>query len=127
MNAPIDSVNTVLTVPELETPLRFFEEFCGFERFRDWDAEHSRGVILRSGEGAELELIAPPTGESFDGYSSGVQVSLNTPDADAWHDAVVADGRFPIVDPIADRDFGVRSFGIGLMAGLGVYVVQRLG
>ena len=122
----LKSLNTVLHVQDYAGYLELFRDVFGFRVLRSWEADHSRGTILSARDGAELEIIAPPQGQQWEHYATGIQISLNVDDAAAYYRQLSEDDRITIIDPIGVRPYGVRSFGIEAPGGMKVYIVERL-
>jgi catechol 2,3-dioxygenase-like lactoylglutathione lyase family enzyme len=94
---------TVLHVKDMPTALAFYRDKLGFTVSFSWD-EPARYVCLCLGDAAiHLNSYVPPAGPSH--------VCIFCKGIDAFYAQLVARG-VTIVEPIADRPYGMRDFTI---------------
>jgi catechol 2,3-dioxygenase-like lactoylglutathione lyase family enzyme len=119
-------MRVIFRVSDFETSIHFYEHLLGMQRLTDWDSPQGPGIILQAGEGRTIELFGPPPGGQHDErLASGVELSLQVDDVEAWHGRLRAAG-VTITRGLADNPWGDRSFGIDDPDGVRIWLFQLL-
>ena len=111
---------------DFERSLQFYREWLGLELIRQWSRTTDTGALLRAGDGAQVELINPPQGQTYDGPApANVRLLFEVDSAD---DEFARLSKYPltIVEPPTDRTWGHRSFRIRDPDGVLVTLYQHL-
>ena len=90
----VSELRVIFRVRDFQKSVHFYEDLLGMERLKSWDCPGKEpGIILRAGEGRTFELFGPPpSGKHDDRIASGVEISMQVDDVDAWHNRLKAAG-----------------------------------
>ena len=94
----------------------FYRELLGFAVTEEWNDPDGRGTLFQAASGGVIEVFEDSPHHPFVS-PAGVKVAVEVADADALYERVVQKG-VAIIDPIAERPWGHRSFEIADPSGL---------
>jgi catechol 2,3-dioxygenase-like lactoylglutathione lyase family enzyme len=125
MNRPqaVRSVLPIVTTNRLAETRAFWVGRLGF-RVRH-DSPHYLGVRTGDPGTPELGFVAQDAEAPHLFAGRGLGIVCTVDDADLEHTRLAAAG-VPIADPLADKPWGVRSFGITDPNGIGVWLAHPL-
>lgn len=94
----------------------FYRDILGFDVAEQWDDADGRGALFRASDGGVIEVFEDTPHHPFE-PPNGVKVAVEIGDADSFYERVLSAG-VEIVDPVADRPWGHRTFEIRDPSGL---------
>ena len=88
--------------------MRFYGGVLGMPVQEEWSAPDGRGTLFRCSTGGVIEVVEDSPHHPAE-TPCGVRVAIEVDDVDALYARVVRAG-VEVVDPLADRPWGQRSF-----------------
>ena len=101
---------------DFERSTAFYADLLGFVVAEQWDDPDGRGTLFQAASGGVIEIFEDSPHHPFE-PPAGVKVAVEVADVDALHRRLAA-AEVEIVDPIADRSWGHRSFEVRDPSGL---------
>ena len=114
----------------MEASIAFYTGVLAFEVARhepgDYASLHLGDVVLGIGPVAKLPEEGGYFGRDISDHRRGlgVEIVLEVDDVDGWRDRVVV-SRYPILEPLRDRPWGLRDFRISDPDGYYLRVTSR--
>jgi methylmalonyl-CoA/ethylmalonyl-CoA epimerase len=112
------NLRVVLTVPDFDEAVAFYQDALGLEQLADWSGENGRVILLDAGH-ATLELFDELQADSVDRIEAGKRVSgqvrlaIEVEDTDGTAQRLVAAGAVaeaqPVVPPWGGRNVRLRT------------------
>ena len=100
---------------------RFYGDVLGFPVQEEWNAPDGRGTLFRCSAGGVIEIIEDSPHHPAE-TPRGVRVAIEVDDVDVLYARVIRAGvtqaGVEVVDSLADRAWGQRSFEIRDLSGL---------
>lgn len=118
----IIGLRTLLRVSDFARSAAFYEKTLGFRRITSWERDHGSGVVLEAAGGETLELLGPPSGETWEA-PTGVHLGFFVEDVQGWHDHLV-DVGVPITRELRQEAWGDVVFGVDDPDGVKVWFGQ---
>lgn len=112
----MSEIRVLVGTTDFERSSAFYRDVLGFAVAEHWDDPDGRGTLFQATDGAVIEVVEDTPHHPYTA-PSGVTVAIEVSDADAVHERL-RDASVGIVDPIADRPWGHRSFEICDPSGL---------
>jgi uncharacterized glyoxalase superfamily protein PhnB len=94
----------------------FYRDILAFDVAEHWDDADGRGTLFHASDGGVIEVFEDTPHYPFE-PPSGVKVAVEIGDADAFYERILSAG-VEIVDPVAVRPWGHRTFEIRDPSGL---------
>lgn len=111
--------------PDFDAALIFYRDTLGWAIKRQFDEHGRRGVIFAVNEVVELAFFGQSENEPQRVPAPGtIRLKVYVDDVDAEYDRLTAAG-VAVIDPITDREWGERSFGIRAVDGLVIHFCKE--
>lgn len=101
---------------DFERSSAFYGGLLGFEVAEQWEGPDGRGTLYRASSGGVIEIFEDSPQHPFE-PPAGVKVAIEVDDADALY-ARLGQQQVDVVDPVGERPWGHRNFGIRDPSGL---------
>lgn len=112
-------------VSDFNEAMTFYRDILELPVVRILDEADSQGAILAFNEVVLLEIFGYPGGFVYDtDLPNGVNLTLEVADVDAHHAHLQAAG-VEIVEDLASRPWGERSYGVQAPDGIIIHFVQH--
>ena len=112
--------------PDFDSALIFYRDTLGWPVKRQFDEHGRRGVVFAVNDAFELEFFGQVEDEPQRIPVPGsIRLKVYVDDVDAEY-ARLVDAGVAVIDPIADRTWGERTFGIRSVDGLIIHFCMEM-
>jgi catechol 2,3-dioxygenase-like lactoylglutathione lyase family enzyme len=101
---------------DFELSSAFYRDILGFDVAEHWDDPDGRGTLFRASDAGVIEVFEDTPHHPFE-RPRGVKVAVEVDDVDGLYERVLGAG-VEVVDPVAARPWGHRTFEIRDPSGL---------
>lgn len=117
--------NIAFHAQDFDASLAFYRDVIGLQKIHGWDRADSRGVIFSLTKTSELELFGAARGaEPGISTSQNMLIRFQVENVDAEYTRLMQ-ASVEIVDDLADRPWGDRSFTINDPDGITLCFFER--
>lgn len=118
---PVTTCNLHFDSPDFDAAVRFYRDVLGLPVKSSFENARRRGIIFAVTPTTELEFFDTQDAASRMIPAPGtLRLKLIVPDVEALHARLVAAG-IAVTDPLADKPWGERSFGVQAPDGVVVH------